>query len=72
MDRLYSLSLYSYSVIIIGIVFIVEEMFSLRRQAETIAHRSYTDSTKQVKLLVNNADHLTTDLKVMIDADSSR
>ncbi|KAF6025249.1 hypothetical protein EB796_016459 [Bugula neritina] len=42
---------------------LVEEMFTLRGQAESIAHKSYNDSTKQIKQLGRNTDHLITNLK---------
>jgi len=42
-------------------------MFTLRGQAESIAHKSYNDSTKQIKQLGRNTDHLITNLKVSHD-----
>jgi len=42
---------------------LVDEMFSLRGQVETIANKSYNDANKQMRQLSRNAEHLTSDLK---------
>ncbi|XP_067945894.1 uncharacterized protein [Watersipora subatra] len=42
---------------------LVEEMFSLRSQVETIVDNSYAESTRNMRQLVKNADALTSNLK---------
>ena len=52
-------------------LFIVDEMFSLRGHVETISNKSYNDANKQMRQLSRNAEHLTTDLKVLLLFNSS-
>ena len=52
-------------------LFIVDEMFSLRGHVETISNKSYNEANKQMRQLSRNAEHLTTDLKVLLLFNSS-